>query len=116
MIALKELLDDIGGKNLTVGAILLVVSWVASSRYISSIEERLKTDQATFAANTAERKEIRDEIAALRASQQIDEYERSTSRRFTISDGAVLEARLARLEKRMDGALDEDRKEFKARR
>ena len=116
MIVLKELLDDIGGKNLTVGAILLVVSYVASSSYISSIEKRLKTDQATFASNAATRKEIREEIATLRASQQIDEYDRNTSRRFTSADGAILEARVARLENRMDGVIDANRKEFRAGR
>ena len=116
MIALKELLDDVGGKNLTVGAILLVVIWVASNRYVESIEERLRSVNSLFTEIAGERKEIREEIVKIRDSQQIDEYDRSTSRRLTIADGAALEARISRLEKRMDEVIDASRKEFRAGR
>ena len=111
MIALKEFIDDVGGKNITVGAVLLVVSWVATDRYTASIEERFKTDHATFVDIASERAEIRTEIAKLRESQQTDEYERSNSKRLTVDDGAALGERISRLEKRMDEVIDVRRKD-----
>ena len=117
MIALKEFLDDIGGgRSIAMGTVLIVCSYVASNHYVDSVEDRLRSVNELFVEIAGERRSIRSEIAAIRDSQQIDEYERSALRRFTAADGSALDARIARLEKRMDDVIDAIRKDSRAGR
>ena len=104
MIALKELLNDIGRKNIAIATILMVGTWVAATRYVDSVA-------STFAEIAIERHEIRVEIAKLHDAQQTDDYERTSAPRLTVADGAALIERISRLERRMDEVTDVRRKD-----
>jgi len=42
MISAKDLIDELGGiRGITLGSILVVCSYVAASRYVETVEERL---------------------------------------------------------------------------
>ena len=104
MVSIKELLNDIGSKNIAIVTILMVSTWVAATRYGDTIA-------STFAEIRIERQEIRAEIAKLHDAQQKDDYERTISPRLTVADGAALIERISRLERRMDEVTDVRRKD-----
>ena len=42
MISAKDLVDELGGvRGITLGAVLVVCSYVAASRYVETVEERI---------------------------------------------------------------------------
>ena len=42
MISAKDLIDELGGvRGITLGAVLVVCSYVAASRYVETVEERI---------------------------------------------------------------------------
>ena len=75
MISAKELVDELGGvRGITLGAVLVVCSYVAASRYVETVEERLsdahkriaelEKARQRFEAFEQARKEFRHEYKA----------------------------------------------------
>lgn len=85
MIDLRELISDLGGgKSLGLGALLLLLLYVAASKYVDTVEAR-------FSA-------LREQILRLEARQNNDDIIHGT-RRLPASEGEALRQRIERLER-----------------
>ena len=89
MIAIKDLINELGGgRSITLGAVLVVCSYVAASRYVDSVEERLEA--------------LNREVSILKEAKiRFDAFE-SLGDRFVRRDGAELIRRIEKIENELD--------------
>ena len=104
MVSIKELLNDVGSKNIAVSVVVVVCTWVAATRYVDSVT-------SAFEEIAIERHEIKAEIAKLHDAQQTDDYERTRAPRLALAEYAALGERISRLEKQMDDVIYARRKD-----
>lgn len=85
MIYLRELIDELGGgKSVGLGALLVLLLYLAASNYVSTIEERL--DRLSADIERLEKRQATDDII-------------HGTRRLPASEGAALRQRVERLER-----------------
>ena len=85
MIPIKEILDELGGRNLSVLALVCILLYVGGSQYLGTVEAR-------FTA-------ISKQVAVLETRQQRDDH--AYNERFTSHEGQALRHWLKSIEEEL---------------
>lgn len=79
MVTLKDLLDDLGGgRSVALGSVLVVCCYVAASRYVETVEERLSDAHHRI----AELEKARQRFEAFEQARK--EFKREYQNRHTV--------------------------------